>query len=105
MPIDQEAYSALLGFYLGDGYIAKAARYYFLRVTCDLAHPRIIDDVVDLLGRVRPGGKVFTVKKSGCVDIQSNWQPWPIPPRPVPFGRVSRVELGDPSRRGREEAL
>ena len=77
LPIDQEAYSALLGFYLGDGYIAKAARYYFLRVTCDLAHPRIIDDVVDLLGRVRPGGKVFTVKKSGCVDIQSNWQHWP----------------------------
>ncbi len=77
LPIDQEAYSALLGFYLGDGYIAKAARYYFLRITCDLAHPRIIDDVVDLLGRVRPGGKVFMVKKSGCVDIQANWQHWP----------------------------
>lgn len=77
LPIDQEAYAALLGFYLGDGHIAKAARYYFLRITCDLAHPRIIDDVVDLLGRVRPGGKVFMVKKPGCVDVQLNWQHLP----------------------------
>lgn len=77
MPIDLEAYGALLGFYLGDGHIAKAARYYFLRITCDVAHQRIIDDVVDLLGRIRPGGKVFIVKKIGCVDVQLNWQHWP----------------------------
>jgi hypothetical protein len=77
LPIDKETYAALLGFYLGDGHIAKAARYYFLRITCDLAYPRIIDDVVDLLGRIRPGGKVFIVKKLGCVDVQLNWQHLP----------------------------
>ncbi|MEU4452214.1 helix-turn-helix domain-containing protein [Nocardioides sp. NPDC023903] len=77
LPIDQAAYAALLGFYLGDGHIAKAARYYFLRITCDVAHPRIINDVVDLLGRIRRGGKVFIVKKIGCLDIQLNWQHWP----------------------------
>lgn len=77
LPMDEEAYAALLGFYLGDGHIAKAARYYFLRVTCDVAYPRIIEDVVDLLGRIRPGSNVFIVKKVGCVDVQLNWQHLP----------------------------
>ena len=59
LPIDQEAYAALLGFYLGDGHIARAARYYFLRITCDLAHPQVIDDVVDLLGRIAGSSSII----------------------------------------------
>lgn len=77
LPLDEDAYSALLGFYLGDGYIATAARYYFLRISCDLAYPGIIDDVVDLFHRVRPGGRVFHVPRTGCVDIQLSWRHWP----------------------------
>lgn len=77
LPIDEEAYAALLGYYLGDGHIAKAARYYFLRISCDLTYPGIIEDVADLLRRVRPGGRVFHVPKTGCVDIQLNWMHWP----------------------------
>ncbi|MFJ9387900.1 transcriptional regulator [Nocardioides sp. NPDC101246] len=75
--MDEEAYSALLGFYLGDGYIATADRYYFLRISCDLLYPGIISDVADLFRRVRPGGRVFQVPRTGCVDIQLNWRHWP----------------------------
>ncbi|MEU0316201.1 helix-turn-helix domain-containing protein [Nocardioides sp. NPDC006273] len=77
LQIDEEAYAALLGFYLGDGYIARAARYYFLRISCDLVYPQIIEDVIGLLDRIRPGGRVFRVPRTGCLDVHSNWMHWP----------------------------
>lgn len=75
--LDGEAYSALLGFYLGDGCISKAKRYYSFRVTCDDKYPGIIADVSDLLGRVRPGGRSFLVPREGCTDVHANWKHWP----------------------------
>lgn len=74
--LDDEAYAALLGFYLGDGYLALGSRYDALRITCDLTYPAIIDDVKTLLWRVRPNSKVFLVRKQGCVDVQSQWKHW-----------------------------
>ena len=54
-PIPEAPYAALLGYYLGDGCISRNARYFTLRVTCDLAYPDIIEDVETLVRRVRPG--------------------------------------------------
>ncbi|WP_435741497.1 hypothetical protein [Nocardioides sp. SYSU DS0663] len=42
---DADGYAALLGYYLGDGCTSEAARYFVLRVSCDLIYPGIIDDV------------------------------------------------------------
>ncbi|WP_246159380.1 transcriptional regulator [Nocardioides antri] len=70
-------YSALLGFYLGDGHISRAPRYYRLRITCDQSMPGIIRDVVDCIGAVRPSGKIFLSSHPGAVDVISNWQHWP----------------------------
>jgi hypothetical protein len=75
--LDTEAYAALLGYYLGDGHLARARRQHALRVTCDLAYPAIIDDVVGLLGRVRPGHAVHQVSRLGCVVVQAHWRHWP----------------------------
>lgn len=75
--LDEEAYAALLGFYLGDGCISAASRYFCLRVTCDDRYPAIMDDVEQLIERVRPRARVCRVAKAGCTDVQSNWKHWP----------------------------
>lgn len=76
-PLDHGSYATLLGYYLGDGCISAAPRYFFLRVTCDLAYPEIIEDVAECIRVVRPRGNVYRVPAEGCVSVQSNWQHWP----------------------------
>ena len=75
--IDGDAYSALLGFYLGDRHIARAARYFALRVACDETYPDIIADVTACMTAVRPRGRVFLVRRPGCINVQTHWQHWP----------------------------
>jgi len=69
------AYAALLGYYLGDGCISRAARTFVLRVSCDQRLPGIIDDVTGLmeLGGHRAG----RVQAPGCIVVQSYWNHWP----------------------------
>jgi hypothetical protein len=76
-PLDSEAYASLLGYYLGDGCISAAPRYFFLRVSCDLAYPGIIEDVAASIRGVHPGGNIYRVGAPGCVNVQSNWRHWP----------------------------
>lgn len=75
--LDSDAYAALLGFYLGDGCISAAPRYYSLRVSCDKAYPRIIDDVTTQILAVRPVAKVFVGRAPGVRVVTSHWQHWP----------------------------
>lgn len=76
-PLDAPAYAALLGYYLGDGCLSRAPRYWVLRVSCDARLPGIVDDVTDVISLVRPVGKVFRVRATGVVVVQSHWQHWP----------------------------
>ncbi len=76
-PHDLAAYAALLGYYLGDGCLSEAPRYFALRVSCDANYPRILEDVATLMTRVRPGSNVFRVKAPGVVVVQAHWQHWP----------------------------
>ena len=75
--LESSAYATLLGYYLGDGCISAAPRYFALRIACDLSYPAIVEDVVTSIHSVRPGGKVFRVMAPGCVSVVSNWQHWP----------------------------
>jgi hypothetical protein len=74
-PLDQ-AYPALLGYYLGDGCLSRAPRYWALRVSCDATLPGIVDDVEAAILSLRPGSKVFRVPAPGVVVVQANWQHW-----------------------------
>lgn len=76
-PLDGGAYSALLGYYLGDGCISRMPRYFTLRISCDEKYPRIIEDVARCLTGVRPDSTVHRVRAAGCVVVQSGWQHWP----------------------------
>lgn len=75
--LDRRAYATLLGYYLGDGHLARGPRYYALRVACDDNYPGIIDDVTTCIGEVRPSGRIFLVQRTGCTNVQSQWQHWP----------------------------
>ncbi|GAA1769833.1 hypothetical protein GCM10009795_014960 [Nocardioides hankookensis] len=71
------SYAELLGFYLGDGHISRAPRYFALRVSCDAAYPSIIDEVETAIREVRPGARVFRVRAPGVVVVQAHWKHWP----------------------------
>ncbi len=72
--VDGEAYAALLGFYLGDGCISRAARYYSLRVSCDARQLGVVGDVTRTIEAVLPNRKVFHVTAPGVIVVQSNWR-------------------------------
>jgi len=75
--LDTRAYSALLGFYLGDGCISRMPRYFTLRVSCDATYPSVVEDVARCLEAVHPRRRVHLVVAPGCVVAQSAWQHWP----------------------------
>jgi hypothetical protein len=75
-PLNPEAYSALLGYYLGDGCISRMPRYYAVRVSCDAAYPGIIEDIDRCLEAVRPRGRIHHVRAPGTVVVQGAWQHW-----------------------------
>ena len=76
VPAPGRNYSALLGFYLGDGCVSRHHTHTTLRVACDSALPGIVGDVTALVTSLQPGG-VFTVRAPGTTVVQSNWKHWP----------------------------
>lgn len=75
--LDHPSYARLLGFYLGDGCISAARRYFTLRIACDAVYPGIIADAGRAVVGVRPGARVFHVPAPGTVVVQANWKHWP----------------------------
>ena len=75
--LDPSSYASLLGFYLGDGCISAAARYHFLRVSCDATMPGIVAEVDSAILGVRPGGTIHHVRGTGVTVVQSAWKHWP----------------------------
>ena len=76
VPVPGRNYSALLGFYLGDGCVSRHHTHTTLRIACDSALPGIVGDVTALVTSLQPGG-VFTVQAPGTTVVQSNWKHWP----------------------------
>jgi hypothetical protein len=67
----------LLGYYLGDGHISRVRTVYSLRISCDKAYPRIVDDVSLTILAVRTGGTVRHVPAPGVIVVQAYWKHWP----------------------------
>jgi hypothetical protein len=66
-PPDSPEYSALFGYYLGDGCISRLGRTFSLRVACDAKYPGIIEDVATLIETVRGRGPVGRTPAPGCI--------------------------------------
>jgi hypothetical protein len=77
-PLDEPAYSYLLGLYLGDGWLSRDPRAYRLRIVQDLRYPNLIELAITSIKRVRDGnGTVNTSSRVGCIEICASWQHWP----------------------------
>jgi len=78
-PLDDPAYSYLLGLYLGDGYISREPRTYRLRIYQDLRYPELINLARSSIARVRDGdlARVSLVRCVGGVAVSAHWNHWP----------------------------
>lgn len=75
-----DVYCELLGWYLGDGYVAKANQKYGvfrLTICLDNAYPKLIECCVDVVQTVNHCCKVFLTKGSGnCTYVNSYSKQW-----------------------------
>jgi hypothetical protein len=74
---DPSGYAVLFGYYLGDGYLARARTTFVLRISCDPRYPRIIDAIEDVIERTHPGAGVGRVRAPGTIVVQNSWKHWP----------------------------
>jgi hypothetical protein len=71
-------YAHLLGLYLGDGCLSRHRRaVYALRVACDDAYPRLIDEAESAIVEIHPTRPVHRVQATGYTSILSYWKHWP----------------------------
>jgi hypothetical protein len=77
-PLDELAYSYLLGLYLGDGHITPGRRnVYALSITCCDAWPGLMEQARAAMSAVMPASSVFAVARIGCTQIKSTSKHWP----------------------------
>jgi hypothetical protein len=96
-PTGSPAYSALLGFYLGDGCISAHPRTYALRIACDGTLPGIVADVTACVQAVHPERRTYAVAAPSVVVVQSYWKHWPclFPQHGPGRKHERRLELAD----------
>lgn len=71
-------YAHLLGLYLGDGCLSKHRRdVYALRIACDDAYPRLIDEAASAIADVHPTRPCHRVQAVGYTAVLSYWKHWP----------------------------
>jgi hypothetical protein len=76
-PLDEPAYSYLLGLYLGDGHIARGPRdVYVLAIACSDDWPGLIAAARQAMAAVMPTSRVCGVKQTGCTMIKSYSKHW-----------------------------
>ncbi|MFD3695965.1 helix-turn-helix domain-containing protein [Streptomyces sp. NPDC058646] len=74
---DQQAYSYLLGLYLGDGHIISKYKQHHLSVFCDATWPGLIDGAELAMHLVMPAPATGRRHRRGCVEVKSYSQHWP----------------------------
>ena len=76
--LPSDAYSYLLGMYLGDGYISKSLRVWRLRITLDKKYPGIIESCRGAIDKIMLGqSATVSPRKTGCVDVSLFSKHWP----------------------------
>jgi transcriptional regulator with XRE-family HTH domain len=76
-PLDERAFSYLLGIYLGDGWVGRTGRSWNLQVVLDLSYPDIVREVAGAIAQVSEARvrTLMRTKKSSVV-IQSSGKDW-----------------------------
>jgi hypothetical protein len=78
-PLDEAAYSYLLGLYLGDGHIVRAPRSYLLAIACSDRWPGLLREAQTAMSTVMPTSSVFRSSPRGvaCTYVKSVSKYWP----------------------------
>jgi hypothetical protein len=81
-PLDiqtQQAYAYVLGIYLGDGYIVRNKRVFYLRIALDNDYPNIINTCVQNVQNLLPDNKVNVVrsKQGDWSEVVCTYKFWP----------------------------
>ncbi|MFI6680297.1 transcriptional regulator [Kribbella sp. NPDC050470] len=76
--LDEAAYALLLGWYLGDGCIARARRDVFtLQIANDQKYPQLNQEIAETIRRVKPTASPCLRGGSAAVRIEARWKHWP----------------------------
>jgi hypothetical protein len=76
-PLDEGAYAELFGWYLGDGHITRHPRgFYGLHVFNDTRYATLNAHILELMGRVKPGGSPYQ-RLTSCTITTCWWKHWP----------------------------
>ncbi|MBW8751005.1 MAG: transcriptional regulator [Propionibacteriales bacterium] len=95
--LDEQAYSELFGWYLGDGTITVLRRGIFgLHVFNDSRYVVLNQHVLELMRRVKPGGSPST-RRTSCTIITSWWKHWPclFPQHGPGYKHTRRLRMED----------
>ncbi len=77
-PLDEPAYSYLLGLYLGDGCLTRGHRDVFaLSIACSDAWPGLMTAAKSAMSAVMPASGVFSVHRVGMTEVKSYSKHWP----------------------------
>jgi hypothetical protein len=75
--LDEGAYAHLLGWYLGDGHIAKARRdVYVLSISNDPKYPDLNDEIMETMRMVKPTARPC-IRAGNALRIEARWKHWP----------------------------
>ncbi|MES4905274.1 MULTISPECIES: helix-turn-helix domain-containing protein [unclassified Streptomyces] len=73
---DHQAYSYLLGLYLGDGHIVSKPKQHHLSIYCADAWPGLIEGAEEAMRKVMPAPSVRPRQKKGCTEVKSYTRHW-----------------------------
>ncbi|HEY4569683.1 MAG TPA: transcriptional regulator [Kribbella sp.] len=96
--MDHEAYALLLGWYLGDGSIARARRgVYTLQIINDQRYVALNQEIAETIRRVKPNASPCLRGGQGAIRVEARWKHWPcVFPQHGPGRKhLRKIELTD----------
>lgn len=76
--LDEPAYALLLGWYLGDGSIARARRGVFtLQIVNDERYVELNQEIAETIKRVKPNASPCLRGGGGAIRVEARWKHWP----------------------------
>lgn len=96
--LDEAAYALLLGWYLGDGHIAKARRGVFcLQIANDQKYPELNQEIAATIRLVKPTASPCLRTGQGMIRIEARWKHWPclFPQHGPGLKHLRKIELAD----------
>ena len=96
--LDETAYALLLGWYLGDGHIAKARRGVFcLQIANDQRYPQLNQEIAATIRLVKPTASPCLRSGQGMIRIEARWKHWTclFPQHGPGLKHLRKIELAD----------